>query len=402
MARNQDRYLIQIGGTWYFRKKMNGKIIKRSLCTQDKGVARDLRDGYLNNLVQYNQLDKPVDINEAITFGQVAKMWASIHKQEVKYSTWRDYVSSMNRHTLPVFKDRPIAEISYMEILEFRSNLDVGAKRANNILVPMKSVFDMADKEGFIEQNVMKKIKRLRQEEPDIRPLTYEQIQNILDAVDPWYRPYVEVAFFTGMRAGELNALRWDGFQENMENGPHLFIRKTFVYGIDGEPKTKKSKRNISCLPEVVNALREQKKLTGKSTHIFLTKNGDRMNPDHFRDVIWIPALKKAGIEYVPPIQTRHTFATMMLSAGEDIGWVQNMLGHSSLQMIFQRYYSWMPQKTRSDGQAFRKFIARDKLTDKSVDDLVEADAEEISENVKRCPNIVPLEAYRNQRKKVG
>ncbi len=43
----------------------------------------------------------------------------------------------------------------------------------------------------------------------------------------------------------------------------------------------------------------------------------------------------------------------MMLSAGEDIGWVQNMLGHSSLQMIYTRYYAWIPRKTRKDGSAF-------------------------------------------------
>ncbi|MGA7826639.1 MAG: hypothetical protein WCA04_03205 [Geobacteraceae bacterium] len=52
-------------------------------------------------------------------------------------------------------------------------------------------------------------------------------------------------------------------------------------------------------------------------------------------------------------MQTRHTFATLMLSEGENIGWVQNMLGHGSLQMIFTKYYSWIPRKTRNDGAAF-------------------------------------------------
>ena len=107
----------------------------------------------------------------------------------------------------------------------------------------------------------------------------------------------------------------------------------------------------------MVKALEKQKGLTGTSKYIFLTKDGDRMNPDHFREVVWKPALKKAGLEYRPPIQTRHTFATMMLSAGEDLGWVQNMLGHSSLQMIFTRYYAWMPKKTRNDGSAFMEAV---------------------------------------------
>jgi len=45
--------------------------------------------------------------------------------------------------------------------------------------------------------------------------------------------------------------------------------------------------------------------------------------------------------------------STMMLDFGEDIGWVQNQLGHSSLQMIFTRYYSWIKKSTRNDGSAF-------------------------------------------------
>jgi integrase len=54
----------------------------------------------------------------------------------------------------------------------------------------------------------------------------------------------------------------------------------------------------------------------------------------------------------------------MMLSAGEDIGWVQNMLGHSSLQMIFTRYYAWIPRKTRKDGSAFLESVAEKIVSD--------------------------------------
>ena len=66
----------------------------------------------------------------------------------------------MNTRILPVFKDKLIKEISYIDVMDFRSNFDVGAKRANNILVPMRSVFDLAYKEGWIQSNVMTKVKR--------------------------------------------------------------------------------------------------------------------------------------------------------------------------------------------------------------------------------------------------
>jgi hypothetical protein len=96
-------------------------------------------------------------------------------------------------------------------------------------------------------------------------------------------------------------------------------------------------------------------KTHGKSEYVFLDLSGKPLTPDHVRKVIWEPCLKKAGIKYRPLMQTRHTFATMMIDAGEEIGWVQRMLGHSSLQMIYTKYYSWIKKDTRNDGAAFMR-----------------------------------------------
>ena len=62
-------------------------------------------------------------------------------------------------------------------------------------------------------------------------------------------------------------------------------------------------------------------------------------------------------------MQTRHTFATLMIDAGEDIGWVQRMMGHSSLQMIYTKYYSlgrWDPHYYTSLYAAFHFFLHDD------------------------------------------
>jgi integrase len=223
----------------------------------------------------------------------------------------------------------------------------------------MRSVFEMAHRNGYVNENVMAKVDNLSIDQPDIYPFTYEEVSAILNAVEPFYKPYTCVRFFTGMRSVEIDALEWTDYKASMEPNPKLHISKALVYGIEGKTKTKKSKRYIDCVLPVIQALIEQIDLTGKSEHIFLTNRGERMNPDHFREVVWKPALEKAGLKYRPPIQTRHTFATMMLSAGEDIGWVQNMLGHSSLQMILTRYYAWIPRKTRKDGSAFLEAVGK-------------------------------------------
>jgi hypothetical protein len=72
------------------------------------------------------------------------------------------------------------------------------------------------------------------------------------------------------------------------------------------------------------------------------------------------------------------------------------MLGHSSLQMIFQRYYAWIPRQTCSDGQAFQKYFAD--AVPKSPDNAQNTDAEK-NKSDKKCTNFVPPEEYRNKKR---
>jgi integrase len=358
VAKSRNHHLIKRGDTWYLQKYQKGNWIKRTLSTSVT-EARRKRDEHLRNLELYGDIDPPQAPKEehgrdqGPLFGEVAERWAKIKAAQIKGSTMRDYRSSMNLHVLPRFGNRPIREISYLEVEEFKAELNRSPKRTNNILVPMRSVFSMAFKEGIIEDNVMLKVDNLRADEPSIHPLSLDEALKVIDAVDPHYRNCMITLFFTGLRFGELAALKWHNVDLDRRMAR---ICETLVYGVEGRPKTKKSVRDIDLLPPVVEALKDQReKASSKTLYVFLDNTGHPLNPDHVRNVIWTPALEKAGIKYRPLMQTRHTFATLMLSEGENIGWIQNMLGHSSLQMIFTKYYSWIPRKTRNDGAAFMR-----------------------------------------------
>lgn len=178
-----------------------------------------------------------------------------------------------------------------------------------------------------------------------------DEVNLFLEHVHPFYRPYFVVAFFTGMRAGEMSALKW-GNVDFPRKG--VKVVETRVYGEEGRPKTNSSYRDIDMLPMVYEALKEQERRTRlRSKYVFLNPDDRPIEIETLRKNAWSKGLKSAGLDYRPAIQTRHTFATMMISAGENLGWVQRMMGHSSLKMITDKYFAYLPNMTHMDGSRF-------------------------------------------------
>jgi integrase len=137
------------------------------------------------------------------------------------------------------------------------------------------------------------------------------------------------------MRLGEQTALKWREVDWERKT---ISIVVSRVMGIEGRPKTKGSYRDIDMLPVVEEALREQRRQNStKSPYVFLSNDGNPVDDETLRKTTWTPGLKRADQEYRPMYHTRHTFATLMLSAGENMGWVQQMKGHASLKMIQER-----------------------------------------------------------------
>ncbi|MBC2734075.1 MAG: site-specific integrase [Desulfobacteraceae bacterium] len=266
-------------------------------------------------------------------------------------STVRDYRSIMNFHVLPHFGNWFINEILPVDVEEFMATRECGAKRVNNILVPLRSVFRMAKKNGFLERNIMIDVENLPVDRPSIHPLSMEEVVCFLDEINPHYRNFFITAFFTGMRLGEQIALKWKAVDWDQKT---IAVIESRVEGIEGRPKTKGSYRDIVMLPSVEEALREQRRRIGlKSPYVFLNTDGKPIEGETLRKTTWTPTLKRAGLEYRSMYHTRHTFATLMLSCGENVGWVQQMMGHASLRMIQERYYRYIPNLTHADGSAF-------------------------------------------------
>ncbi|MFO8163929.1 MAG: site-specific integrase [Desulfatiglandales bacterium] len=329
------------------------KTEKFSLHTTSVTEARKLRDEYYKQLLVYGHIAEE-KTNSAPEFGSLAQTWFKLKKDRLKKSTIRDYRNCLNNFILPTFGNIPIDQITYLDIETFISDLGCSNKRAINMLIPMRNVFRLALKSGFIEKNPMDLLDPIKPEKADTDPFSMEEVKAIIENIDPNYKNFMIVAFFTGMRFGEMSALKWRNVDFKLGV---IKVRETLVENEEGPPKTEGSRRDIKMLPPAVNALRDQRKATlGKSDYVFLNRYGRPIQSGPLNKRIWSKVLKKTGIKYRAVMQTRHTFATLMLDGFESPGWVAKMMGHTSLKMIYEHYYSYIKNYQSEDGQ---KFIER-------------------------------------------
>ena len=359
-SKNKNHHLEQRGETWYLVTMVQGKRVKKSL-SSSVTAARRLRDQYLKEIALFGEIEsiKPVPLQskdkDEILFGEVAEKWVKIIEKKVKSSTLKDYRGAMNYYILPRFGNIPISQIGFIDIETFMAELSCSAKRINNVLVPMRAVMRFALRAELIEKNPMDLVANLKTDKPDINPLSMDEVNLFLDAVKPYYRNFFTVAFFTGMRFGEMAALKWKNV--SFKHGI-IKVRETLVRGEEGRPKTNGSVRDIKMLPPVIGAIKEIRRETMfKSSYVFLNKNKKPLLPNSINYHIWKPGLKKAGLKPRSLYQTRHTFATLMLDGGELPGWVQKMMGHESLKMILEKYYSHIQNYQRDDGSAFMENV---------------------------------------------
>jgi integrase len=112
--------------------------------------------------------------------------------------------------------------------------------------------------------------------------------------------------------------------------------------------------RDVDLLDPLLEILRRHRQtFLREEGHVFTNRHGNPLEVNNLRNRVWYPAIIKAGLRKRTMYQTRHTFASLMLSHGEDPLWVARMLGHTSLDMIFRHYGKFIRNRSRKDGGRF-------------------------------------------------
>lgn len=277
----------------------------------------------------------------------------------------------VKKHYLPVFGGIRVGHITRADILKFRSSLakvsgrngneGLSANRINKIMDPLRRVFEeAADRYEFNTPFV--RIKPLKIKKSDVQPFSLTEVRSIIDNVRPDFRNYFIIRFFSGMRTGEIDGLKWKyvDFERRI-----IKIRETIVAGEEDYTKTDSSQRDIAMSKPVLEAMQNQYKATAHlSEFVFCNLQGQALDHNNVTKRVWYPLLASLKLEKRRPYQTRHTAATLWLAAGEAPEWIARQMGHATTEMLFKVYSRYVPNLTRQDGSAFERLLAQSKESD--------------------------------------
>jgi len=291
------------------------------------------------------------------TTGELLKDYMAIAEKTLEASTYNGYRKVCEAHLYPTFGKISIRELSPVIIRNWVTELNLTVKTVRNILTPLRNMLDQALNDGVIERNPLDKLvlsklinKKTSHSDWEVDPFDQDEIKAILNEATGQARNLFQFAFFAGLRTSELIALEWDDI--DWLKGI-VRVSRAVVLKQEKGTKTKSGSRDVLLLPPALEALKNQKSFTyleGKRVFYNPRTNTPWETDGQIRKTCWAHILRKAGIRYRNPYQTRHTYASMMLSAGENSLWVATQMGHKDTEMIIKHYGRWIPDKSTVAG----------------------------------------------------
>ncbi len=303
---------------------------------------------------------------KGVLFKEYVNRWWVDMRPGMSDSQVRDYTSILKTHLLPYFGDLSFSEFRPVLMKKFLSHLrtkkapggsPLTAKRIHNILIPLRVIFkDACGEFGWTDlPDPFNGLKLPKVQRKRIHPFSLDEWILLMKFIPTWYRPYFELAVQTGLRPSEQVALKWGAIDDRF-----IHIELSRVRNVEKtDLKTSESNRRIEIRPSIRKVLDQQKaQLAGlQSPYVFLNNLGRPVNQVTIREA-WVTAIKKTGLPFHRMYETRHTFASWALGAGESAEWVARTLGHVNTAMVYKTYGRYIPNLTRQDGSALEGLLA--------------------------------------------
>jgi integrase len=282
-----------------------------------------------------------------------------VHKPAIKLTSYLRYRVLLNKHLLPDLGHIQLTKLTVRHVQSFYAKkLEEGlsASTVRMLHAILHRALADAVRSTLVGRNVCDQVTLPRPRKPETRTLSVEQARQLVETVQGHrLEALFLMALTTGMRRGELLALRWQdiGFEHNS-----IYIHRTVSYYakrgfLISEPKTAGSRRKLAIPPFLTDVLsrhqadQEKARASARGSWkdnglVFCNVHGGFIHPV---TLVWTfhDLLQKAGLERIRFHDLRHSAATILLTMGVHPKVVQELLGHSTIRVTMDTYSHVLP-----------------------------------------------------------
>ena len=341
-------------GRYIIGRRADGRAIYRSVYGKSYS---EVREKLLSLKMEAKKA--PVEGHFPGTFGEYAALWLVEKTRSIKPSTQDHYLRCLQNHILPVLGERPMQRLCPQDVSGFRAVLDekgLGSGTMRNILRLLAALTKRAALTGAIECDACLDMELPKPPPRKAEVLTLaEQKRLERTAMQSENGFAVVLALYTGLRIGELCALRWEDVDLDARaltvNKTVQRLRSQEEHGAltainIGAPKSASACRIIS-LPDCLLAQLCRLKAQSKSDYVISCRSGlaePRVVQYRFERLLQLAALRHVNFHAL-----RHTYATRCMELGMDVTTLSKLLGHSSVKMTLDIYTdSLMEHRTQA------------------------------------------------------
>ena len=304
----------------------------------------------LRHLLEHDVARRPTPrtvSGSPVTFADAAESWLEHgeRKRNLKRSTLKDYRQVLDAYLLPApegsearetpygrapFATTPLRDLKPARVKAWYDELPYG-RTAEKLLMIVRAIFAHARSRGWIEQNPADAVERQQvRYSGDYDFYSREEVEALVRAAASEQDGAIYLsAAMTGLRRGELVALRWRDIDFP---GQAIRVRANYSYGELVTPKSGKV-RSVPMVPDVAQALArlgQRERFTGDEDPVFASTLGGHLDASALRRR-YDAAARRAELRVLPFHSLRHYFGSMAVNRASLVQ-VQSWMGHSHIQ----------------------------------------------------------------------
>jgi integrase len=315
------------------RWRENGRLCSR---TFDRKLDAEAWDREVKRRQQLGVLAVQQLTDRSLTLGEwIVERWTPEHGVTLEQSTRARYANVYELHIAPTLDEVPLSTITVSVLRRWQAGLVAGGMKPGTIhkcRTFLSSVLRHAAEAEAIPANPLALVRAPRAEHREqVRPVAPTTVERVRAELDAEGAAIVAVLAYSGLRPGELRALRWGDVGERT-----ILVQR--AADPSGKAKATKTRavRTVRLLAPLAADLREWRMASGRPSAdalVFPREGGEAWTKDEwdvFRANGWRRACEGVQLDPVPrPYDLRHSFASLLLAEGHTVHYVAGQLGHS-------------------------------------------------------------------------